>query len=145
MLSGSCIRPNEKPPKRFAKTCQLSLIPSSRDGTTPPSQGLADDGGNEIIVFVGDQTKARFSRTRSPTKTIISFVSCGSYFFLKPLLPLAQAQKEQTVKSVGLFPGLFPPTRFGLVVRLEQLRLLTFEVRQVLFSNPDLLFFELFR
>jgi hypothetical protein len=39
------------------------------------------DRENSIIVLVGEQTEERFAVFRSPTKTIISFVNCGSYFF----------------------------------------------------------------
>jgi hypothetical protein len=44
-------------------------------------QRLEFDAQNETIVFVGDQTEPGFQNVCLPTKTNISFVSCGSYFF----------------------------------------------------------------
>jgi hypothetical protein len=46
-----------------------------------PSQRLNLETRNKTIVFVGDQAEPSSQDVCMPTKTIISFVSCGSYFF----------------------------------------------------------------
>ena len=51
--------------------------------TTRPSQGLALDGGNEIIV-VGDQTKASFIMVGAPTNNDYLICQLRKLFFLKP-------------------------------------------------------------
>jgi hypothetical protein len=77
-LGGLATLPNEKPEtepdvqdvvkKRRASANQAWLI-------------VFFDRENPIIVLVGEQTEERFPVCRSPTKTVISFVNCGSYFF----------------------------------------------------------------
>jgi hypothetical protein len=46
-----------------------------------PWQRLKLEARNKTIVFVGDQAEPSSQDVCMPTKTIISFVSCGSYFF----------------------------------------------------------------
>jgi hypothetical protein len=53
-----------------------------RKGIDPlrPAAGIGRPK-NEKIVFVGDQTETSFQNVCLPTKTTISLVRCGSYFF----------------------------------------------------------------
>jgi hypothetical protein len=47
----------------------------------PPWQRLKLEARNKTIVFVGDQAEPSSQDVCMPTNTILSFVSCGSYFF----------------------------------------------------------------
>jgi hypothetical protein len=70
---------------RFAKTHRSSLNPSCRDGTTRPSQGLALDAGNEIIVFRWRPNESKLPKALVTNEKRLSHLSVAEIIFFEAL------------------------------------------------------------